>query len=214
MENQKILEDIFIELRKRYNPHGWWPAETPFEIAIGAVLTQNTNWNNVEKAISNLKKLRVLSPEGLCKLDNRTLIEAIKPAGFYTRKSKVVKAISRIFKSLWVEEDMFEIRKKLLSIKGIGKETADSILLYAFERPIFVVDAYTLRFLKRYGFDNLVDYDHVQAMFQNAFPGNVSLFRDFHAVIVEHSKALCRKKPDCNNCFLIKCKRAADAGTP
>ncbi|MBO8166014.1 MAG: endonuclease [Thermotogae bacterium] len=212
MEAKKALEEIFKELHKHYNPHGWWPAETPFEVAVGAVLTQSTNWHNVEKAIRNLKKLKVLLPEGLYELQDVLLQEAIKPAGFHTRKSKAVKAVAKLFLSLNAKDELLEIRKKLLSIKGIGKETADSILLYALEKPIFVVDAYTFRFLERYGIETSKNYDKVQALFHNAFQNDVNLFREFHALIVEHSKTLCKKKPDCEHCFLKKCKRATVTG--
>ncbi|AKI98237.1 hypothetical protein IX53_03780 [Kosmotoga pacifica] len=207
-----MLEEIFSELRKHYDPDSWWPAESSFEVAVGAVLTQNTNWNNVKKAINNLKELGALSPLGVLNLEEHQLLKAIRPAGFYTRKLMTLREIARFFLEFNPKEKTEELRNKLLSLKGIGKETADSILLYAFEKPVFVVDAYTLRFLKRYGLEIRMNYNGVQSLFHKVFPVDAGLFKELHALIVEHSKALCRKTPRCRECFLKKCKKAPKYG--
>lgn len=187
----------------------WWPAETPFEVCVGAILTQNTNWSNVERAIKNLKQAGLLSPEGIAAAEDERLFELIKPAGFYKQKAKRLKAFSK-----WLLEqgglDALKdtptetLREMLLSIKGVGHETADSILLYALDRPVFVVDAYTYRiFLRHNLIYEEITYNELQELFMRNLPEDVELFKEYHALLVEVGKRFCKKKkPLCGGCPL------------
>lgn len=200
----KLLEDIYYTLLNEYGYQKWWPlkdGKEPFlEISLGAILTQNTSWKNVEKALENLIKENLISFEKLENIPEELLHQIIKPAGFYKRKSKTIKEFVKKTKKI----DRKKIdRDFLLSIKGIGKETADSILLYALEKPVFVVDAYTKRIFSRVGIlEKNADYDEVQIVFEKNLPKDVNLFKEYHALIVEHGKRFCRKKPLCENCPL------------
>jgi endonuclease-3 related protein len=206
------LSKLYRILLKTYGKQDWWPAETPFEVCVGAILTQNTAWKNVEKAIENLKKQNLLSPEKLLRVDTSKLKELIRPAGFYNQKTERLK----LFSSFVVKNGGIsglrklrkeQLRKMLLETKGIGRETADSILLYALEKPAFVVDTYTKRLLFRLGILKKEDesYEKVKSFFENEIPAkdtNVPIYKEFHALIVEHSKTHCKKKPDCKGCPL------------
>jgi len=206
------LKKLYSLLLKAYGKQNWWPAETPFEVCVGAILTQNTAWKNVERAIGNLKRENLLSPEAIAKLDIARLKELIKPAGFYNQKAERLKLFSKfIIESGGLEKlkrvPKEELRKMLLKLKGIGNETADSILLYAFEKPSFVVDAYTKRLLFRLGITEKEDesYMKVKTLFEKEIlpiKRNVHIYNEFHALIVEHSKVHCRKKPNCKGCPL------------
>ncbi|WP_022671356.1 endonuclease III domain-containing protein [Hippea alviniae] len=205
MENR--IEKIYRKLFDFYGQQHWWPAQTKEEIIIGAILTQNTAWKNVEKAIQNLKATDSCNLNAIFYMDIERLKDAIKPAGFFNQKSIYLKNISRFFKEEGGIERLFsfsteELRKKLLSVKGIGKETADSILLYAFERPIFVIDAYTKRLAERHKLSKKLDYDCLQKLFMDNLPKDYKLFNEYHALIVKNAKEFCRKKPDCENCPL------------
>lgn len=200
------IKDIYNKLYKHYGSQYWWPGDSPFEITIGAILTQNTSWSNVEKAIINLKPF--LEIEILYNMEEEKLGELIKPSGFYNIKAKRIKNFLR-----WFEEKDFsfekiedlgvkELREQLLCINGIGRETADSIILYALEKPIFVIDAYTRRMFKRLGLQVPGDYDEVRDMFENNLENDIKVFNEYHALIVRHSKEYCRKKPLCEKCFL------------
>ncbi len=204
------LQKIYDRLLSCYGPRHWWPAETPFEVCIGAILTQNTNWGNVEKAIGNLKQARALSPEMLRDIPVAELAEIIRPAGYYNIKSARLKEfvnwlwncyageLERMFRTDWQE-----LRRGLLQVKGIGRETADSILLYAGGQPTFVVDAYTVRLFSRLGLVAAnADYETVRGLCMNNLPVDPQLFNEYHALIVEHGKAHCRKKPCCRGCRL------------
>ena len=198
---------IYEKLFEFYGPQHWWPAEDKEEIIIGAVLTQNTAWKNVEKAIQNLKAKNLCSLAAIFETDIEELKDAIKPAGFFNQKSIYLKNISRFFKEEGGVEKLSnfqteKLRKKLLNVKGIGKETADSILLYAFQRPIFVIDAYTKRLAERHKLTEKLDYDSLQRLFTNNLPKDHQLFNEYHALIVKNAKEFCRKKPDCKNCPL------------
>ncbi len=206
------LNRLYRILLKAYGKQNWWPAETPFEVCVGAILTQNTAWKNVEKAIENLKKQNLLFPEKLLKVDTEELKKLIRPAGFYNQKAERLK----LFSSFVVKNGGLsglrklhkeQLRKMLLEIKGIGRETADSILLYALEKPTFVVDAYTKRLLFRLGILKRKDesYEKVKNLFESEIPAEdiaVPIYKEFHALIVEHSKTHCKKKPDCKGCPL------------
>ena len=198
---------IYEKLFEFYGPQHWWPAEDKEEIIIGAILTQNTAWKNVEKAIQNLKAKNLCSLAAIFEIDIEELKDAIKPAGFFNQKSIYLKNISRFFKEEGGVEKLSnfqteKLRKKLLNVKGIGKETADSILLYAFQRPIFVIDAYTKRLAERHKLTEKLDYDSLQRLFTNSLPKDHQLFNEYHALIVKNAKEFCRKKPDCENCPL------------
>ncbi len=203
----RILNLFYERLLERYSRQHWWPAETEEEIVIGALLTQNTAWSNVEKAIKNLKKGNMCSLEAIYQASIDRLKECIKPAGFFNQKAQYLKNIASFF----VEHGGFEglssydtgaLRTMLLKIKGVGKETADSILLYAFDRPVFVVDAYTRRLIERHRLSDKLDYDSLQELFMRNLPRDASLFNEYHALIVRNAKEHCRKKPRCKGCPL------------
>ncbi len=199
-----MIKEIYSLLLKKYGYQNWWPVhkgtDTFLEISIGAILTQNTNWKNVEKALENLIKANLLDWNSLNQITEEQLAYYIKPAGFYRQKSKTIKRFVQTVKGIKKEEIT---RDLLLSIKGIGKETADSILLYALERPYFVVDAYTKRIFSRIGIcDKKVSYDDLQILIQSSLPKDINLYKEYHALLVEHAKTHCRKKPVCLNCPL------------
>lgn len=206
MTDDKLIEDIYIKLLDYYGPQSWWPADSPFEVMLGAILTQNTNWNNVEKALDNLKPY--MQPQIIYAMDMDKLKVLIKPSGFYNIKAKRIKNFLEWFKGYnfslerLKQIDMYTLRRELLTISGIGKETADSILLYALNMPIFVIDAYTRRMFSRLGIAIPKKYDEVQRLFHTAIDENTDVYNEYHALIVCHSKRFCRKKPDCNGCFL------------
>ncbi len=183
------VHELYKSLLREFGKQNWWPAETRFEVIVGAVLTQNTAWTNVEKAINNLRKVDALKPEKLLKATN--LKELIKPAGFYNQKAERLRLITEWFlknERKAEKMDRMELRKELLAIKGIGKETADSIILYAFEKPIFVVDAYTRRFCRYYNLFEGKEYDDYRLFFEKNLPLDVEIFKEYHALIVAWGK--------------------------
>ncbi|MHB8173015.1 MAG: endonuclease III domain-containing protein [Nitrospirota bacterium] len=207
--------DIFNILLKEYGPQHWWPGETPFEVMVGAILTQNTNWGNVEKAITNLKRAGALSPEAINAMPEGTLAELIRPSGYFNIKSKRLKSFIRYLMETYDgnikkmrEREPAQVRSELLSVTGIGPETADSIMLYALDMPVFVVDAYTKRIFSRHGFfppDS--DYHEVQKFFMDALPRDVKLYNEYHALIVRLAKERCVKKVgECQICILTLAK--------
>ncbi len=207
---------IFRLLLKTYGEQGWWPIkgkyskdnfsrklerDEVFEICVGAILTQNTAWKNVERALNNLYPL---SPEKIKKLTLEELGNAVQPAGYFNQKAIYLK----IFADYFLELKNAPSRDELLSVKGIGNETADSILLYAFRRPEFVVDAYTKRLFARLGLIENLSYLETKRFFESNLKHDASLFQEFHALIVEHAKRHCRSKPLCDGCCLRNiCKR-------
>ncbi len=198
------LQQIYERLFERYGEQHWWPGETVAEIIIGAVLTQNTNWKNVEKAIDNLKRIDTCRLDAIRDMQPDTLAELIRPAGYFNVKTKRLQAVANgldpnVIKRMPVEE----VRKKLLDLHGVGPETADSILLYAFDKATFVVDAYTKRIFSRLGIvEPNADYETVRAMFQRELPVDVKLYNEYHALIVRHAKEHCRVRPQCAGCVL------------
>ncbi|MBI5359687.1 MAG: endonuclease III domain-containing protein [Planctomycetes bacterium] len=204
------LTQIYKHLYGKLGPQHWWPAETPFEVIIGAILTQNTNWLNVEKAIANLKKHGLLTPNALANLDHAVLAELIKPSGYYNVKTKRLKSFLDWFLRRYggsiekmKETSLAGLREELLSVKGIGKETADSILLYAAEKPSFVVDAYTYRILTRHGIIAAEDdYETIKELFESSLPEDAQLFNEYHALLVNIGKNYCVKIPRCKICPL------------
>ncbi|HQG50913.1 MAG TPA: endonuclease III domain-containing protein [Syntrophorhabdaceae bacterium] len=206
---QRLLK-IFNILLKSFGKRNWWPGETPLEIIVGAVLTQNTSWKNVQKAIQNMKNECVLDIESLYRIGTERLSEIIRPSGFYNLKANRLKNIVNvIYNSYGASIDnmanisLDELRHSLLEINGIGPETADSILLYALNRPIFVVDAYTKRFLSNHRlYAAGGDYHAVQRFFMKNLPADIYLFNEFHALIVCLGQGYCKKTPICKGCPL------------
>ncbi|MDA8159889.1 MAG: endonuclease III domain-containing protein [Desulfobacteraceae bacterium] len=212
MNRPQALNDIYDRLLARFGPQHWWPGETPFEVMVGAVLTQNTAWSNVEKAIANLKGQGLLDPARLFALPPPLLAEQIRPCGYFNLKAaRLHNLLSLIAGRFDGDLDRFfatplaSLRQQLLEVKGIGPETADSILLYAAGKPIFVVDAYTHRLLSRHGLiaEEEADYHQIQALFMDALPADPALFNEYHALIVRVGKEYCKKTgPRCGECPL------------
>lgn len=204
------LTRIYHLLFQRFGPQHWWPGETPFEVVVGAILTQNTAWTNVAQAIHNLKNAGCLEPESLYSLDTSQLSELVRPSGYYNIKGQRLKAfIDHLFQHYggklekMFDQEMDMLREELLGIKGIGPETADSIMLYAANKPVFVVDAYTKRIFSRHGFfPGTWAYDKVQSFFMDFLPRNADIYNEYHALIVRLAKEHCRKRPICNKCPL------------
>ena len=207
---QAELTQIYELLYNHYGPQHWWPGNGCDEIIIGAILTQNTNWKNVEKAINNLKTAEKLSVEKLHSLEIETLAELIRPSGYYNIKAGRIKNfLDWLFENYngSIENlqalDTERLREELLSVKGIGKETADSILLYAFERTVFVVDTYTWRVMSRHRLiDSDVDYEELRMLFECNLASDEKLFNEYHALLVRLGKEHCRGKANCANCPL------------
>jgi len=197
-----MLLKIYKKLLKYFGKQNWWPADTRFEVIIGAILTQNTNWNNVEKAIANLKKAKVLTPLKLPCVPKRKLCGYIRPSGFFNQKAERLILFMDFLKKNYrnsipvlMKENLADLRQKLLDLKGIGPETADSILLYAADKPSFVIDAYTKRIVSRLGISNGDKYEDLQHLFQKSIPESVGIYKEYHALIVELAKNHCKKIP-------------------
>jgi len=200
---------MFWTMYDVFGPQYWWPGQTPFEIATGAILTQNAAWKNVEKAISNLKKHKCLSPQRILKMPDHKLALLLRPAGYYNIKTERLKNFVKVLMEDFdgkmeqmAQEDDEEVRKTLLKIKGIGPETADSIILYALGKPSFVVDAYTFRILERHDIiDSSWDYAMLRDYFMANLPLDVCLFNEFHALFVRAGKDFCKsRRPACDSC--------------
>jgi endonuclease-3 related protein len=218
----KRLTEIYQLLFDRFGPQHWWPGQTQFEIIIGAILTQNTNWTNVEKAVANLKSAQLLTPEKLHHFNISKLAEVIRPAGYYNIKAERIKNFTDwLFRNhdgslINLENlDTNRLRVELLSIKGIGRETADSILLYAFNREIFVVDAYTARLASRHSLiEPGADYEQLRELFQSNLPQDSQLFNEYHALLVRLGKEFCRPNAKCPRCPLEKLPHSLDTPYP
>ncbi len=204
------LLDIYYILFDRFGPQHWWPGDSPFEVMVGALLTQNTNWSNVSRAIFNLKKENLLSFDALEALPVEVLAELIRPSGYYNMKAARLKNLLALIRenggtleSLF-NKDTAELRERFLAVNGIGPETADSILLYAAEKPVFVVDAYTHRILVRHGLiSEEATYYEIQDLFTDTLPKDVSIYNEYHALLVRLGKEFCKKsKPRCEGCPL------------
>ena len=199
---------IYNKLYKFFGAQRWWPAKTKFEVIIGAIFTQNTTWQNVEKAIANLKKNNLLSYKKLLNLSNKRLASLITSCGYYNIKAKRLKNFLKYIEkkgglNKFFSKEPHILREELLSINGVGQETADSILLYVAELPFFVVDAYTRRILIRHKLiKEEANYEAIQKVFMDNLKPNVKLFNEYHALLVKLGKEYCKKKPDCHNCPL------------
>ncbi|MDI6852604.1 MAG: endonuclease III domain-containing protein [Deltaproteobacteria bacterium] len=208
---RKLLHELYEKLWDRFGPQGWWPGETPFEVALGAILTQNTNWQNVARVIDNLKLEGALDAVILRKMPDAELARRLRPAGYYNIKAARVKNFLAFFAqrhhdsmASMAAEDLGALRAELLAVKGIGPETADSILLYALHKPSFVVDAYTFRILSRHGLvENPLSYDELRQVFMEHLPADVELFQEYHALLVRVGKEFCRPRPKCSDCPLF-----------
>ena len=210
MTKSERIKGFYDALYKRYGPQGWWPAETELECILGAILTQNTTWKNVEKALGNLKERNLISIEKLALMPTPSLANLIRPSGYFNQKAvKIKNFINFIMENYngnleeMFEEDTQKLRDKILSIKGIGPETADSILLYAARKPVFVVDAYTYRILRRHGLiPEETSYGEMQELFMDSLPEDAQLFNEYHALLVRLAKEHCKKSPVCEGCPL------------
>lgn len=220
-DKESYLIQVYHKLYQLYGPQGWWPlmdweGENPtktgslkgyhplnynlpetsqqrFEVILGAILTQNTAWTSAEKALWNLKRMGVVHPQNLLELETEILKEAVRPAGFFNQKSVYLQEISRFFLKM---DGKVPSRKEILGIKGVGNETADSILLYAYHQPQFVVDAYTKRIYSHLGvIKENSSYMEVKNLFEECLPRNVPLYQEYHALIVEHAKRYYQKRP-------------------
>ena len=206
------LLDIYRRLHDAYGPQHWWPGDTPFEVIVGAILTQSAAWANVEKAIANLKAAGALSPEGLSRVSEAELARLVRPTGYFNAKARKLKAFMAFLLERFDGEldrllaaPVEELRPLLLATHGIGPETADSILLYAAGQPVFVIDAYTRRLFSRLGTAPDRDsYDSWRALFMENLEPDASLFNEYHALIVRHGKDVCRRRPRCQLCPLLE----------
>lgn len=198
---------VYDLLYRHYGPQHWWPADTPFEVMVGAVLTQNTAWSNVEQAITNLKQYHCLTPERIVSVRESTLASWLRPSGYFNIKAKRLRNFCRWYLQSGGYNELnslgtSRLRKGLLSINGVGPETADDILLYAFHRPVFVIDAYTRRIFNRLGLiEEDVGYEYLRSTFEENLPEEAALLNEYHALIVMHGKEVCRKRPLCLDCL-------------
>ncbi len=204
------LLSLYRHLFRYFGPQRWWPARSRFEVIVGAILTQNTAWINVEKAITALRAARLLDPRKIDNMPQEQLATLIRPAGYYNMKAERLKHVTRFLLTRYGgsvrrmgRTGLSELREELLGISGVGEETADSILLYAGDRPIFVVDAYTRRVLERHGLiaEN-TRYGEIQRLFMTHLPTDAPLFNEYHALLVAVGKTYCRRTPQCDSCPL------------
>jgi len=206
----QILLGTYSQLLAYYGPQNWWPAQEPFEVMVGAILTQSAAWRNVEKAIFNLKQAKALSPEMLRQIPLNELARLIHPCGYYNAKAQKLKFLARWLGNHYADDlnklfatDTHHLRQQLLSIHGIGQETADSILLYAANKPVFVIDAYTRRIINHVGLATEgSSYSAYQALFMDNLPVDTQLFNEYHALLVCLAKDVCRSRPFCSKCCL------------
>lgn len=204
------LHETYQRMVAHYGPTHWWPGETPFEVAVGAILTQNTAWTNVERAIGNLRREKLLEPAALAACSERTLQDAIRPSGYFRTKARYVRDFARHLLDRYggsmeamAARPLAELRPELLALRGIGPETADDILLYACGKPVFVVDAYTRRILSRHGLcEPGIGYEPLRALFETHLASDLAMFREFHGLIVFTGKDFCRRAPRCEGCPL------------
>ena len=202
------LVSVYARLLAAYRAQHWWPADTRFEVMVGAVLTQNAAWTNVEQALANLKRHHRLSPKGILDLDEEQLADWLRPSGYFNIKARRLRNLCEWYTNAGElrglrQQDTASLRHQLLSVNGIGPETADDILLYAFERPVFVIDAYTRRLFSRLGLISGDEgYETLRHAFERALGPDTKVFNEYHALIVRHAKVSCRVRPLCPGCKL------------
>jgi endonuclease-3 related protein len=210
-QGRSLLLTIYERLMQAYGPQGWWPGDGPLQVMVGAVLTQATNWRNVERAIARLAEAGMLSAEALALAPREVLEELVRPTGYYRAKAERLQSLARmLLESCQGDVERLKglppkaLREMLLRVRGIGPETADSILLYALDHPYFVVDAYTRRLFRRLGYGPRGNsYHEWQRFFMEALPPDATLFNEYHALIVRHGKERCRPRPRCPGCPLL-----------
>ena len=218
MEEVQALEAFYSAMSAHYGPTHWWPGDSPFEIAIGAILTQNTAWTNVEKAIVNLKAARLMSPKQILSCSETALETALRPSGYFSQKAKRVRGFCAHLETHYggsvkrmARRPLEELREELIALHGIGPETADDILLYACEKPVFVVDAYTRRIFGRHGLvPHGVKYEALRAFFEDRLAPDVARFKEYHGLIVWTGKDFCKTKPQCSRCPLARYLRGGE----
>ncbi len=207
---KRLLQELYEKMWRAFGPQGWWPGETPFEVAVGAILTQNTNWNNVARAIGTLREAGLLEAQALFQVPEAELARLIRPAGYYNVKAGRLRHFLEFLDNnyqgsmeLMAREDLENLRPRLLGVKGIGPETADSILLYALDQPTFVVDAYTFRVLSRHHLaPESCTYEELRRLFMDHLAAEVGFYQEYHALLVRLGKEYCRPRPRCEACFL------------
>lgn len=208
-----MLGDVYEKLLTTFGPQRWWPAETPFEVIVGAVLVQNTAWRNVERAIENLRDAGLVEPRKLYAVPEQELAELIRPAGSYQVKARRLRNLLKLIVERYdgspdamFRTDLATLREELLGVSGIGPETADAILLYAGGLPTFVVDTYTHRVLARHGWIGYeAGYDEIKDHFESSLPADAALYNEYHALLVRVGKEYCRKtEPKCAACPLCE----------
>ena len=206
--SEPMLRAVFARLLAAYGPQHWWPADSPFEVMMGAVLTQNTAWSNVERAIANLKRVGWLEPSAIAAAEPTRLAELIRPARYFNVKARRLQNFCRLLlEADWegelADQATGELRRLLLQVNGVGPETADDMLLYAFARPVFVIDAYTRRIFVRLGLISGAEtYEQLRHGFESALGQDTGLYNEYHALIVHHAKQSCRNRPVCGSCVL------------
>ena len=207
----ELLTEVYERLLAAHGPQGWWPGDGPFETIVGAVLTQNTAWTNVDRAIANLREARAMSPSAIRELPEAELAALIRPSGYFNSKARKLKAVAEYLAAYgddtgpWGAREAKELRAELLGVFGIGPETADDIVLYVAGLPSFVIDAYTQRMVDRWGVaPGLVRYGDYQALFEANLPHDAPLFNEYHALLDRHGVDTCRKRePLCGECCLL-----------
>ena len=206
---KKWAPRVYKKLLQQHGHQQWWPADTTFEVMVGAILTQNTAWTNVEKAIASLKSAKVFSAKKIVDLNLTSLAKLIKPSGYFNVKAKRLKKycewyVNRGGYSRMRYWSTRKLRNELLKVYGVGQETADDILLYAFNRSVFVIDAYTRRIFSRLGYiSGDESYDELREEFERQLPKTTKLIGEYHALVVQHGKDVCKPKPNCKACSLV-----------
>ena len=208
----RVLEAIYARIMDAYGPQGWWPGDGPFETIVGAVLTQNTAWTNVDRALANLRAAGAMSPAAIREMPEAELAELVRPSGYFNSKARKLKAVAEYLAGYdddterWRMRDAKELRAELLTVYGIGPETADDIVLYVAGLPSFVIDSYTQRIVDRLGIGpSRRRYEDYQALFEENLPGDAMLFNEYHALLDAHAKAVCLKRsPRCDACVLAE----------
>jgi endonuclease III related protein len=205
-----LIERVFERLLSVHGPQHWWPADSPFEVIVGAILTQNTAWKNVKRAIGKLRDNHLLTADAIHAAPVESLATLIHSSGYYNQKARKLKVFCKHVQNHWggnlhdfLGQDMAKLREELLSLHGIGPETADSIILYAGDQPSFVVDAYTYRIFQRHGWvPEAMDYEELRSFFMEALAPDAAFFQEYHALLVRTGHLYCRPKPACNHCPL------------